>query len=88
MHPYILFFTFLSLLNVRQDVDTFSDRTWLHLDESGNSVPVEGRYIRLEIISEDGMNWVTIGEIEVYTHPVVVTSLNGTIWGMVKTSFR
>ena len=52
--------------NTNRDVDTSTDGTWLETDDEGVPLPTIGRYVRVEIIAEDGANWVVIGEIEVY----------------------
>jgi len=52
--------------NQRLDVDTRADSTWLVVDGEGRQWPRLGRYVRLELVSQDRSNWVTVGEIEVY----------------------
>ena len=52
--------------NVQLDVDTDSDSTWAVKNESGNYSPRLGRFVRLEIISQDRSNWVSLGELEVF----------------------
>jgi hypothetical protein len=52
--------------NLNAEVDTEVDSTWLLVDDSGNHLPRRGRYVRLEIISQDRSNWVTLGEVEIF----------------------
>ncbi len=52
--------------NANKDIDTASQATWLNTDEQGNPVPAIGRYVKFSITNEDGTNWVTLGDIEVY----------------------
>ena len=52
--------------NVQLDVDTDSDSTWAVKNESGDYSPRLGRFVRLEIISQDRSNWVSLGELEVF----------------------
>ena len=48
------------------NVDTSADSTWAAIDERGEAVPREGRFVRLTIIRQDRSNWIAIGEIEVF----------------------
>ena len=48
------------------NVDTSADSTWAAIDERGEAIPREGRFVRLTIIRQDRSNWVAIGEIEVF----------------------
>ncbi|MXX37287.1 MAG: hypothetical protein F4Z85_04270 [Gemmatimonadetes bacterium] len=48
------------------NVDTSADSTWVAIDERGEAIPREGRFVRLTIIRQDRSNWVAIGEIEVF----------------------
>ena len=48
------------------NVDTSADSTWAAIDERGEAIPREGRFVRLTIIRQDRSNWVALGEIEVF----------------------
>ena len=48
------------------NVDTSADSTWAAIDERGEAIPREGRFVRLTLIRQDRSNWVAIGEIEVF----------------------
>ena len=48
------------------NVDTSADSTWAAIDERGQMIPREGRFVRLTLIRQDRSNWVAIGEIEVF----------------------
>ena len=48
------------------NIDTSADSTWAAIDERGEAIPREGRFVRLTIIRQDRSNWVAIGEIEVF----------------------
>lgn len=52
--------------NLKLDIDTESDSTWSEIDEFGNFLPRLGRFVRLELISQDRSNWVSLGELEVF----------------------
>ena len=52
--------------NVKLDVDTAADSTWVVLDEDGRPAAHVGRFVRLTLIRQDRSNWVSLGEIEVY----------------------
>jgi|APSaa5957512622_1039677.scaffolds.fasta_scaffold03539_3 hypothetical protein len=52
--------------NFKRNVDTAVDSTWKVLDSEGDFLPRMGRFVRLELISQDRSNWVSLGEIEVF----------------------
>ena len=52
--------------NLKLNVDTEADSTWSEKDEPGNFLPRLGRFVRLELISQDRSNWVSLGELEVF----------------------
>ena len=52
--------------NLTLDVDTQADSTWRFEDDDGYPLPRLGRYVRLELISQDRSNWVSLGEVQVF----------------------
>jgi hypothetical protein len=52
--------------NLRLNIDTNRDSTWVQRRDDGTARPVEGRFVRLRLTRQDRSNWVAIGEIEVY----------------------
>ena len=48
------------------NVDTSADSTWAAIDEHGEAIARQGRFVRLTLIRQDRSNWVAIGEIEVF----------------------
>lgn len=52
--------------NVVPDVDTEADSTWAFKGDDGQPLPRLGRFVRLELISQDRSNWVALGEVQVF----------------------